>query len=281
VLAFQAHFFEHHQSPGAHSTWDNAYLPYYRKLQALAADRPHLAVAELIYATIQSTKANSRSRQACCTAMQALDKFLDLNLPHPLAPLAGHYNPSQTQRRHLPSDADILEFYEKIPNPAWRFVYGIMATYGLRNHEVFFTDFEGLLTGEPEAVIEVLETTKTGEHQVWPFQRQWVEQLNLHQVQLPPINTNLAETTLQKIGQRVTQQFRRYHVPFHPYDLRHAWAVRTIHVGLPDTVAARMMGHSVAIHNRTYHRWLTKRDQQQAVSTARQQWELKHPQGQY
>jgi hypothetical protein len=39
-------------------------------------------------------------------------------------------------------------------------------------------------------------------------------------------------------------------------------------VGLPDTVAARMMGHSVAIHTRTYHHWITRRDQQQAVDAA-------------
>ena len=40
------------------------------------------------------------------------------------------------------------------------------------------------------------------------------------------------------------------------------------HVGLPDTVAARMMGHSVAIHTRTYHHWITRRDQQMAVDAA-------------
>ena len=44
--------------------------------------------------------------------------------------------------------------------------------------------------------------------------------------------------------------------------------MRTIHVGLPDTVAARMMGHSVGIHTRTYHHWITRRDQQQAVDAA-------------
>ena len=43
---------------------------------------------------------------------------------------------------------------------------------------------------------------------------------------------------------------------------------RQIHIGLPDTVAARMMGHSVAIHTRTYHHWITRRDQQQAVDAA-------------
>ena len=53
-----------------------------------------------------------------------------------------------------------------------------------------------------------------------------------------------------------------------PYDLRHAWAVRTIFYDLPDTVAARMMGHSVSLHTQTYHHWITKRDQQQAVNNA-------------
>ena len=85
---------------------------------------------------------------------------------------------------------------------------------------------------------------------------------------LPPVCTDLRHTTLQQVGRRVAEQFRRYDVPLTPYDLRHAWAVRTIHIGLPDTVAARMMGHSVAIHTRTYHHWITRRDQQQAVDAA-------------
>ncbi|MDS3861457.1 site-specific integrase [Thermosynechococcaceae cyanobacterium BACA0444] len=272
VFAFQAHFFNQPPTLGQRSTWSTAYRPYFRKLEALAATRKNISLVELIYATIQSTPANSRSRQACCTAMQALSQFLEIKLPLPLANFAGHYSPTRTQRRQLPSDTEILHYYKQIPNPAWRFVYGIMATYGLRNHEVFFCDYSGLRDQEPEAVIEVLDTTKTGGHQVWPFLPEWVETLKLYDINLPTVNTDLRTTTLQRIGQRVTQQFSRYQIPFSPYDLRHAWAVRTIHIGLPDTVSARMMGHSVAIHTRTYHRWITRRDQQQAVTAARQRW---------
>ena len=61
---------------------------------------------------------------------------------------------------------------------------------------------------------------------------------------------------------------RGYSLQIKPYDLRHAWAVRTIFYDLPDTVAARMMGHSVSLHTQTYHHWITKRDQQQAVNNA-------------
>ena len=174
--------------------------------------------------------------------------------------------------RQLPSDPQILEAILRIPNPGWRLVYGLMATYGLRNHEVFFTDVSALADGG-DRVIRVLPTTKTGEHQVWPFHPEWVDRFNLRDLAsnaaaLPPVCTDLRQTTLQQVGRRVAEQFRRYDVPLTPYDLRHAWAVRTIHIGLPDTVAARMMGHSVAIHTRTYHHWITRRDQQQAVDAA-------------
>jgi len=259
------------------TTWETAYEPYLRKLKAIAQAHPNLTLPEMIYATIDSTKVNSRSRQVCCTALSALATFLELELPTDLKRLWGTYGASQTQIRNLPSDEEIVAAYDLIPNPTWRFVYGIMATYGLRNHEVFFCDYSGLRSGRADGMIEVLESTKTGSHEVWPFYPEWVEQFSLRHIQLPSFNTDLTQTTLQRIGQQVSIQFRRYQIPFSPYDLRHAWAVRTIHFGLSDTVAARMMGHSVAIHTRTYHRWITRRDQQQAVEAALSRSQLTPP----
>jgi integrase len=257
-----------HQRASGKTTWQKAYAPYLRKLCALAERHNSYSIPEAIYATVQSTQANSRSRQTCCTALTAFADFLNLELPTELKAFWGNYGTSQTQLRDLPSDEQILEIYQQIPNPAWRFVYGIMATYGLRNHEVFFCNYASLSQGDPEAVIEVQDTTKTGTHEVWPFLPEWIEHFGLRDGQLPKLNTDLRHTTLQRIGQQVTQQFARYNIPFSPYDLRHAWAVRTILMGLPDTVAAKMMGHSVQIHNQTYHRWMTHRDQQAAVRAA-------------
>lgn len=271
LAAFHQHFLTQPQrtkAASAKATWTTAYEPYLKKLQAIAESRPTLTLAEAIYATVQATAPNSRSRQICCTALNAVASFLEIELPIELKSFWGSYGTSQTQARDLPSDEAIITAYNTIPNPAWRFVYGIMATYGLRNHEVFFCDYTALQQGNPNASIEVLATTKTGHHEVWPFYPDWVERFNLRQVELPPVNTDLNQTTLQRVGQQVSTQFRRYNLPFSPYDLRHAWAVRTIHFGLPDTVAARMMGHSVTIHTRTYHRWITRRDQQQAVDAA-------------
>jgi len=266
VAAYEDMFLRVGDSSSRRTTWQTAYAPYLRQLLHHAAAHPDWALPELIYTLLEQLPPHRRQRQVACTALQGLCRFLQVELPIPLSRFWGHYSPNRTQERQLPEDSTIVAAFAQIPNPGWQYVYGLMATYGLRNHEVFFCDLTGLANGDPQGRIEVLATTKTGSHYVWPFPPQWIDVFQLRSPRLPQINTDLSTTPLQRIGQRVNQQFRRYGIPFRPYDLRHAWAVRTIHYGLPDTVAARMMGHSVAIHHRTYHRWLTLRDQQQAVA---------------
>jgi integrase len=47
-------------------------------------------------------------------------------------------------------------------------------------------------------------------------------------------------------------------LPFGLYTLRHAYAIRLLNFGISSVIGARLMGHSVEIHNRTYRRWLNK-----------------------
>ena len=274
--SFEAAFFadpRRRRNPaGCRTTWTGAYRPYLRRLAAVATERNWPMGLPLLEAVLESYEPTSRSRQQCGTALAALARHLDLTLPEDWGERSAGYGLHAAQFRRLPGDGQILALAEQIPNPGWRLAYGLMATYGLRNHEVFFCDLSALAPGGDQ-VIRVLPTSKTGEHQVWPFQPEWVERFELERLGrdpglLPAVRTDLRHTTLQQAGRRLAEQFRRYDLPITPYDLRHAWAVRTIHIGLPDTVAARMMGHSVAIHTRTYHHWITRRDQQQAVDAA-------------
>jgi integrase len=258
---------------GSRSTWSGAYQPYFRRLLRLGASGGEQGLsAALLEGVLESFEPATSARQRCGVALAALARHHGLTLPGDWSERAGGYGLHAARFRRLPSDVQILSLVERIPSAGWRLAYGLMATYGLRNHEVFFCDFSALAPGG-DRVIRVLPGTKTGEHQVWPFQPEWVEHFGLERLgidpdALPPVRTDLRRTTLRQAGRRVAEQFRRYGLPITPYDLRHAWAVRTIHIGLPDTVAARMMGHSVAIHTRTYHHWITRRDQQQAVDTA-------------
>ncbi len=257
---------------GSKTTWSSAYQPYLRRLIEIKKDKCLSLDINLLRETLASYAENSRSRQQCATTLAAFARHIDLILPGDWSDQASGYGLHKARFRDLPSDNKIKEAWLQIPNRSWRMAYGLMATYGLRNHEIFFCDLS-CFQKHGDKVLRILPNTKTGEHQAWPFHPNWVEffgleELTLGKEFLPKVNTNLLETTLQQVGRRVAEQFRRYKLPLTPYDLRHAWAVRTIHIGLPDSVAARMMGHSVAIHTRTYHHWITRRDQQQAVDNA-------------
>jgi len=255
---------------GGRSTWTAAYLPYLRRLRHEGRGQP--LSSGLLQQVLATYPPASRSRQQCGLVLGLLARQEGLALPDDWREQAAGYGLHRARFRAVPSDGAILEAVVAIPNPAWRLAYGLMATYGLRNHEVFYADFSDLAP-RGEKVLRVLPTTKTGEHQVWPFLPDWVEGFGLGALaddpdRLPGVCTDLRRTTLQQVGRRVAEQFQRYDLPLAPYDLRHAWALRTIHLGLPDTVAARMMGHSVSIHTRTYHHWITRRDQQRAVDDA-------------
>ncbi len=276
IESFKSTFFSdsnrHGSFSGALTTWSSAYLPYMKRLIKHSLKTNRDFDIDLFDQTLSSYSANSRSRQQCATALGALAKHLNIDLPDNWKAKGNGYGLHKAHFRKLPSDELIIEIWKNIPNPKWKLVYGLMATYGLRNHEVFFCDLSGL-SNNGDKVIRVLPNTKTGEHQVWPFHPSWnelfgLEELSSGKESLPSIKTDLNKTTLQKVGRRVSEQFNRYKLSITPYDLRHAWAVRTILIGLPDTVAARMMGHSVTIHNRTYHHWITRRDQQKAVDNA-------------
>ena len=273
---FEEFFFKESKSEYLNSTrkttWRSSYKPYLKRILSIYNGNENLDLEKIFHKTLESYKEGSRSRKQCATSLSVLAKFLEIKLPDDWKLNAKGYGLNKAGFRDLPSDEVIEELWEKIPNESWKFVFALMATYGLRNHEVFFCDLSSL-KNFGDKIIRVLPTTKTGEHQVWPFHPEWVEKFELSKLGerpdlLPNINRDLKITTLQNIGKKITDQFNRYSLQIKPYDLRHAWAVRTIFYDLPDTVAARMMGHSVSLHTQTYHHWITKRDQQKAVNNA-------------
>ena len=254
------------------TTWKSSYMPYIKRMISIYKNEGNENLSNIFLNTLNSYKEGSRSRKQCGTTLNVFAKFIEHTLPEEWKLMSRGYGLKRASFRQLPNDSQIEELWREIPNQSWKFVFALMATYGLRNHEVFFSDLSALKDNE-DKIIRVLNSTKTGEHQVWPFHPKWVEKFELYKLGenpelLPNINRDLKITTLQNIGKKITDQFNRYKLKIKPYDLRHAWAVRTIFYDLPDTVAARMMGHSVSLHTQTYHHWITKRDQQKAVNNA-------------
>ena len=70
------------------------------------------------------------------------------------------------------------------------------------------------------------------------------------------------------IGNNVGRKFREYGLGFIPYSLGRAWAIRSIHYKMNPSIAAKMMGHSVEMHTKNYHYYLSKQDMDKAYVDA-------------
>lgn len=226
----------------AEATWERHWQSVY---DALPMDE-RLTPAVLLEAVLK-TSVNTRKRRECCLKLQKLADHAAIEID--LKIYRGNYNSSNpTETRELPTDNQIIEQQVKIPNPSWRWIYGVIATFGLRPHEAWLCYFID------QETLQVVEG-KTGERQVKALFPEWVERWGLLNMERPKVTAKV----YRDYGDRTSTQFDRYAIPFSPYDLRHAWAIRaSITFRLPDTIAAKMMGHSVEVHNRTYHRWLSR-----------------------
>jgi hypothetical protein len=225
------------------TTWRS---DYYNVLSRLPGDAP--LTAEVLIGVIAQTTANTRQRKRFCTTLGRLAKFAGLEID--LSSLRGNYSELRTEPRDLPDDGLIVQAWKEIRDPGWRWVYGAIATFGLRNHEAFYLDLTDLLAGGES--VRVTEG-KTGARRVWAYYPEWIDAFALRQRQLPKVR--LQDRSHERLGRAVSKFFSR-NIPFECYNLRHCWAVRTVLFGLDPTLAAKQMGHSVEVHQRVYHRWL-------------------------
>jgi integrase len=245
VTRFTAEF----QETVAPITWKK---DYHNAFVKLPADEP--LTVELMKEVLRDVKQHSRTRRRCALAFGKLANYAGLEAN--FKPMQGNYSASEVEPRDLPDDRQIAEYYYQIKNPGWRWVYGMIAAFGLRGHEPFYLDIEALLDGGH--MVHVKEG-KTGRRMVWACYPEWVDRFNLRSRILPDVTGKQhADFT-----ERVCKFFGR-EIPFHALDLRHRWAVRTLEFGLPCELAAKQMGHSVAVHERTYHRWISADTHQRA-----------------
>lgn len=236
IEAFKAHYLASNQIKEL--TWRETWQ---RTFNRLPQDEPLSEAA--ILAVILLTENHSRSRELACQRLQRLAEFAGVAVD--LKPFQGEYSEASLTPRDLPDEQLILEWRDRIENRQWRWIYGMMAAFGLRSHECFFCQFVNPRT------LHVLEG-KTGFHVARPLRPEWVDLWNLTQTNPPRVKGR----SYRDYGQRTYRQFERYKVPFNPYDLRHAYAIRGIVFRVPVQVMADMMGHSVQVHTRTYNRWL-------------------------
>ena len=252
------------RNPKTETTWRSEYQRVFKKLPS---SQP-LSV-ESVFPAIAATQPDTRTRKRFVQTCSRLLKFAGID-PSPLADLKGNYNYASAAKRNIPSDVEISRVRERLiaegNNERWVWAYSAMVVWGVRNHELFYLD----LSRFPIALVKESKTTIRS---VWPFYPEWAEQWELDKHLVP----NCTGRTHEDLGQRVSRAFQRMNVGFPPYALRHAWSIRTIEFGLPDTLAAQQQGHSVQVHNAIYHKWITDKVHERAFRAICQNPERPRP----
>ena len=213
---------------------------------------------DLLVATTEATEVGSRTRLECAKVFKRLGKLAGLSDLERLDALRTKtkYKP---KRRELPSVEDLEQLLEGLPsNHHWSWPTWALVTYGCRPSEVFS------LRPSDDGTAEVL-TVKTknalpewrtalalrvGDSEEPEDCRSWL------------IKNERDYDSLE--AKRLTGSWGKWLKArtngMQLYDLRHAWAVRSILRGINASLAAKCMGHSLSVHHSTYHRWLEQSD---------------------
>lgn len=253
IERFQKHFYASKgETPDTRQTWRKDYMGVFRHLPGDI----ELTEGVLVLAA-QRTRANSRSRKFACQVLGQLAKFAEVEVD--LKPYRGNYSPKKVQPRDIPNDLTIAQVRDTISNIQWQWVYGVMAAYGLRDHEAFFVSIEP----DPPYNAHVSEG-KTGPRVVRPLYPEWLEKWRLWDSKKPH-----CKGTHRDLGERTARAFKRLGVPFTPYNLRHAYAIRaSVVFKFPVAVAAALMGHSPEQHWSRYNRWISQAQHEQVYREA-------------
>ena len=263
VERFTENYFESRpQTPNKLSNFGKEYGAVFRHLPLDV-----LLTEKVLKSTILAkSQPESRTRKRYVMVCQKLAVFAGLECD--LKPLQGNYSSRKVTPRDIPTDEEIEKHLESINNPQWRWIFGMLATYGLRPHEIYHLDCSAISKG----VVRVLANTKTGERTCYPCPSDWVEKFDLADT-FTPVSGYEVNT---KLGHIISKAFReRLKLPFPPYHLRHAYAARTATLGVEVAIASKWMGHSVDVHCKIYHAFLAERHHTQAFELMQEMEKLR------
>ncbi len=245
------YFTRHGDTAKSRYSWKNNLGTY---LNQLPPDKP--LTEEILLECINNTEAKTAKRNKTCHALKAFVKFVGVEMKIDFNRLGKDYAPKP---RNLPDDELIREWFDKIPDLMCRAMYAFLAVYGLRPHEIYHLDLTELRSGKD--FVRVKQETKTGARVAFPFEVEWVDEFHLRSLALPEIETEGKSNA--ELGATVSAAFKRFKIPFRPYDLRHSWARRSIGK-IDPRLAAKAMGHSLDTHYKKYNAWFTEKDSKRA-----------------
>ncbi|BAY82080.1 hypothetical protein NIES267_15580 [Calothrix parasitica NIES-267] len=247
-------------------TWESHYL---RHLKKLPQNQP--LTKDALESALKGTRPFSNSRFYLVWQLRKFCQFCEFDgtkiIDSYATPLP------QPSLRKIPTDEEVVKGFstigealssrasKEVTQPEqWQWLYGMLATYGLRPHELFAIDLEAFTDKNNKFHLVYLnpsltEGTKTGERScgIPPLYPHWIELFDLKNIKFPQAGGSLSNKTAL-----IHIKFRNIGIGFKPYDLRHAFAIRGHRLQVPIKTMADYMGHTVQEHTKTYQRWMNE-----------------------
>ena len=214
---------------------------------------------ELLVAVANTTKAGSRTRVEACKVFKRLGKLAGIGALEGLDAIRTPYEPRE---RNLPTQEKLLELLDRTRgHQKYGWITSALVIYGCRPSEVYS------LQPAADGTAKVLSVKRKGKLPSWrtalALPPEWATKFEVMDISKPwditsPTQYDSAE------ARRITQAWgcwlKAQAQGLQLYNCRHAWAVRSIHQGINASLAAKTMGHSLAVHHNTYHHWLGQAD---------------------
>jgi hypothetical protein len=242
---------QHRLSTGKCS--QDTFSKFWRKAVFDRMDSNKPLTQSILLAAVLETKENTWSRRRACQALTVLAKFAGIEID--LSSYSGGYGINSVVRRELPTDDEIVNWYENITNPAWQRIFARIAVFGLRPSESFH--FEVI----DDHTARVIDAKTKRPRETKAFHPSWGKSWNLKGDE-----PNVTWRNASELSNRIRVQLKRHGVTCERYDLRHAWCVRSsvYPYRIPVSVAARWAGHSPDVHQNIYNRWI-RSDQEKDI----------------
>ena len=216
---------------------------------------------DLLIAHIHQTEAGTSSRIKICQFYKRLGKLHDLRGLSRIDDLAGTYEPA---RREIPDEEHLIELVSDLrSDPKWGWMTAALLVYGMRPSEAFSLQIK------PNGLGRCLTVKRKNKLPHWrtclALPQHLVEALNLEEVN-KPFEINSPQEYDSIVARNQTNYWGRWlknkvgHMDLQLYDLRHAWAIRSIRSNLETALASKCLGHDITTHVKVYSRYLDEKD---------------------
>jgi len=151
----------------------------------------------------------------------------------------------------------------------WQFALQLMSTFGLRPGEIYFLEVR-IVKGQYQVWCNYQKKNDTSlgkprrVHALPPeWQKEWnlIDRIqNMTEDDLPvKSSANVGEACRKYLSGKPVWKAIKENKAIIPYSFRHGWSLRShLDFGLSDTVSAKAMGHTVAVHNQIYSQYITE-----------------------